>query len=82
MGLALTGGGLTANLMVYLIQEFHVKSIDAAQISNVVSGCVNFFPIVGAIIADSSLGCFSVVLISSCITLLVKASLFFYKLSW
>ncbi|EXC33223.1 Nitrate excretion transporter 1 [Morus notabilis] len=70
MGLALTGGGLTANLMVYLIQEIHVKSIDATQISNVVSGCVNFFPIVGAIIADSSLGCFSVVLISSCITLL------------
>ncbi|KAK9279485.1 hypothetical protein L1049_013164 [Liquidambar formosana] len=34
-GLTLASGGLVANLIVYLIGEFHVKSIDAAQISNV-----------------------------------------------
>ncbi|POO01556.1 Proton-dependent oligopeptide transporter [Trema orientale] len=69
IGMALSSGGVFANLIVYLIREFNVKSIDAAQISNVVSGCIGFFPIIGAIIADSFLGCFSVVLISSCFSL-------------
>ncbi|XP_022731455.1 protein NRT1/ PTR FAMILY 2.7-like [Durio zibethinus] len=69
-GLTLAGGGWVANLIVYLIQVFNLKSIDAAQVSNVVNGGSSLFPIVGAIIADSFLGCFSVVSIFSCISLL------------
>ncbi|KAH6788402.1 hypothetical protein C2S51_003408 [Perilla frutescens var. frutescens] len=69
-GLTVAGGGWFANLTVFLINEFNVKRIDAAQISNVVSGCVTFFPVAGAVIADSLLGCFSVVWISSLISLL------------
>ncbi|PON62361.1 Proton-dependent oligopeptide transporter family [Parasponia andersonii] len=38
IGLALPSGGAFANLIVYLIREFNVKSIDAAQISNVSAG--------------------------------------------
>lgn len=69
-GLSIASQGWANNLIVYLIEEFNVKSIDAAQIYNVVNGCTTLFPIVGAIIADSFLGCFSVIWISSLISLL------------
>ncbi|GFZ20538.1 major facilitator superfamily protein [Actinidia rufa] len=69
-GLTLAGQGWMNNLIVYMIGEYNVKSIDAAQIWNVVNGCVTMFPILGAIIADSFLGCFSVIWISSLISLL------------
>lgn len=70
-GLTLAGGGWLSNLIVYLIDQFHINSIDAAQINNVVSGCTSLFPIVGAIVADSFLGSFAVIWISSIISLLV-----------
>ncbi|KAG9151214.1 hypothetical protein Leryth_002771 [Lithospermum erythrorhizon] len=69
-GLSLAAGGWVSNLIVYLIEEFNIKSIRAAKIYNFVNGCITLFPIVGAIIADSFLGCFSVVWISSLISLL------------
>ncbi|KAM2057060.1 hypothetical protein ACFX16_029796 [Malus domestica] len=69
-GLTLAAGGWISNLIVFLIEEFNVNSIDAAQISNVVYGSVCFFPIIGAIIADSFFGSFYVISISSCISLL------------
>ncbi|KAI5322195.1 hypothetical protein L3X38_031267 [Prunus dulcis] len=70
MCLTLAAGGWQSNLIVYLIQEYNVKSIDAAQVSNAVNGCTCLFPIIGAIIADSFTGCFPVILISSCISFL------------
>ncbi|KAM1342078.1 hypothetical protein ACFX2F_006454 [Malus domestica] len=75
MCLTLAAGGWQANLIVYLILEFNLKSIDATQVSNVVNGCTSLFPIIGAIVADSFFGCFPVILISSCISFLVIASL-------
>ncbi|CAK9170182.1 unnamed protein product [Ilex paraguariensis] len=69
-GLSLAAGGWVSNLIVYLIEEYNVKSIEAAQIYNVFNGCIALFPIIGAIIADSFLGCFSVIWISSLISLL------------
>ncbi|XP_010244999.1 PREDICTED: protein NRT1/ PTR FAMILY 2.7-like [Nelumbo nucifera] len=69
LGLTLASSGWLSNLTVYLIQQFNVKSIDAAQVYNVVSGCATLFPIAGAIIADS-LGCFPVISVSSFISLL------------
>ncbi|OMO91426.1 Proton-dependent oligopeptide transporter family [Corchorus olitorius] len=70
MGLTLAGWGWLTNLIVYLIEEFNVKSIDATQISNVVNGSINLIPIIGAVIADSFLGSFHVVSISSVSSLL------------
>ncbi|RXH83753.1 hypothetical protein DVH24_006006 [Malus domestica] len=70
MCLTLAAGGWQANLVVYLIEEFNVKSIDATQVSNVVNGCTSLFPIIGAIVADSFFGCFPVILISSCVSFL------------
>lgn len=52
------------------MNEFNIKSVDAAQINNVFNGCVNLFPLIGAVVADSLLGCFSVIWISSLISLL------------
>ncbi|KAF8015570.1 hypothetical protein BT93_H1170 [Corymbia citriodora subsp. variegata] len=60
-----SGTGWMTNLIVYLIKEFNVNQIDAAQIYNVINGCVFLLPILGAIIADSVLGCFLVASISS-----------------
>ncbi|KAL8204977.1 hypothetical protein R6Q57_010600 [Mikania cordata] len=64
-GLTLAAGGWSNNLIVYLINEFNIKSIDAAQIANIVNGCMALFPILGAILADSYLGSFIVILVSS-----------------
>ncbi|XVE59136.1 hypothetical protein DITRI_Ditri05aG0021500 [Diplodiscus trichospermus] len=70
MGLMIAGWGWLTNLIVYLIEEFNVKSIDATQISNVVNGSINMIPIIGAMLADSFLGSFHVVSISSGFSLL------------
>lgn len=69
--LTLAGAGWLFNIIVYLIKEFNVKSIDAAQISNVVNGGSNLVPLVAAIVADSFLGSFSVVAVSSCVSFVV-----------
>ncbi|KAJ8637010.1 hypothetical protein MRB53_011277 [Persea americana] len=70
LGLGLANGGISANLVVYLIKRFRVKSIDAAQIYNIINGCVSVAPFAGAIISDSYLGCYMVIFISSIISLL------------
>ncbi|KZV27314.1 hypothetical protein F511_30764 [Dorcoceras hygrometricum] len=70
IGLMLAAGGWLSNLIVYLIQEFNFKSISAAQVYNYVNGSITMFPIIGAIIADSYVGGFSVIWFSSIISLL------------
>ncbi|KAB1226109.1 Protein NRT1/ PTR FAMILY 2.7 [Morella rubra] len=70
VGLTLATGGWQGNLIVYLIQKFNVKRINAAQISNIMYGFTSLFPVIGAIVADSSLGSFVVASISVCISLL------------
>ncbi|KAM3398601.1 protein NRT1/ PTR FAMILY 2.7 [Capsicum galapagoense] len=67
-GLSIASGGWTSNLIVYLINEFNMKSIKAAKVYNVVNGCTTLLPILGGIIADSFVGCFSVIWISSLIS--------------
>ncbi|KAL3530627.1 hypothetical protein ACH5RR_009949 [Cinchona calisaya] len=67
-GISIAGGGLVSKLIVYLIQEFNIKSITAAKIFNVVNGCVFIIPLAGAIIADSYMDCYSVISISSLIS--------------
>lgn len=70
-GLTLAAGGWSINLVVYMIKEFNTKSIDAAKIGNVVNGCIYMFPVLGAIVADSFLGSFTVIWISSLVSFLV-----------
>ncbi|XP_050292194.1 protein NRT1/ PTR FAMILY 2.7-like isoform X3 [Quercus robur] len=69
IGLTLAGGWGT-NLVVYLIEKFHFKSIIATQIGNIVNGSTSLLPVLAAIIADSMLGCYSVIWISSSLSFL------------
>ncbi|CAL9184951.1 unnamed protein product [Musa hybrid cultivar] len=70
LGLGLALSGATANLIVYLVEEYNVKSIDAAQIGNIVSGSTNLAPVVGAIVSDAFFGCYTVIVSSTIISLL------------
>ncbi|CAJ1956026.1 unnamed protein product [Sphenostylis stenocarpa] len=69
-GMSLASAGIIGNLIVYMIREFHVKSISAAQVGNVANGSTSLFPIVAAIMADSFFGSFSVALFSSFVAFL------------
>ncbi|XP_038896056.1 protein NRT1/ PTR FAMILY 2.7-like [Benincasa hispida] len=73
--ITLATGGWLANLIVYLINEYNIDSIDATLIFNVVSGCLCVFPVLGAVLADSFFGSFSVIAISTSISLLGMISL-------
>ncbi|EMS55014.1 putative nitrate excretion transporter 3 [Triticum urartu] len=72
LGLGLAVNGTTNNLLVYLLKEYNVESIDAAQIANVARGSLNLVPVAGAVLADSYLGSFPVILAGAVINLLVR----------
>ncbi|XP_027343386.1 protein NRT1/ PTR FAMILY 2.6-like [Abrus precatorius] len=69
-GMSLGGAGIIGNLIVYLIREFNIESITAAQVANIANGSSSLFPFVAAIIADSCFGSFPVALVSSSVSLL------------
>ncbi|KAL1203249.1 Protein NRT1/ PTR FAMILY 2.5 [Cardamine amara subsp. amara] len=70
LGLSITSFGWVMNLIVFLIEEFNIKNIAAAQISNIINGCVNMLPVVAAILADSFFGNIPVISISCFISLI------------
>ncbi|KAG5393443.1 hypothetical protein IGI04_023406 [Brassica rapa subsp. trilocularis] len=70
LGLSITSFGVILNLIVFLIEEFKIKSIAAAQISNIFNGCLAMLPVVAAILADSFFGDIPVILASTFISLL------------
>ncbi|XP_042388401.1 protein NRT1/ PTR FAMILY 2.7-like [Zingiber officinale] len=69
-GMTLAASGVTANLTVYLIKQYNVKSIDAAQIGNIVNGCISLSPVAGAILSDAFVGCYPVIVFSTLLSLL------------
>ncbi|CAL0318287.1 unnamed protein product [Lupinus luteus] len=62
--------GLTANFMVYLIREFHLDQVSAANIIYIWSGVGNFAPVLGAFISDAYIGRFRTIAFGSFATLL------------
>ncbi|GLJ43897.1 hypothetical protein SUGI_0915030 [Cryptomeria japonica] len=48
--------GLAANMIVYLITKFNIKSIEATHIINISSGGNDLSPLIGAFLADAYLG--------------------------
>lgn len=70
VGVTVAGGGCLSNMMVYLMEEFGVRSMGAAKIMNAFLGISSLVPVAGAAAADSFLGCFSVICISSFLSLL------------
>ncbi|CAH8267546.1 unnamed protein product [Arabidopsis lyrata] len=69
LGMSITSFGWGMNLIVFLIEEFNIKNIAAAQISNIVNGVVNMLPVVAAILADSFFGNIPVISASTFISL-------------
>ncbi|PUZ66829.1 hypothetical protein GQ55_3G371200 [Panicum hallii var. hallii] len=70
LGLGLAINGTSSNLLVYLLKEYNVESIDAAQIANIVRGCLNLAPVAGAVVSDSYFGSFPVILAGTAINVL------------
>ena len=70
--LGLASGGAMSNMVVYLITEYHVPSVDAAQISNIISGSISVAPVAGAIVADAFFGCFPIVAVAMVMAVLVS----------
>uniref|UniRef100_A0A0E0L167 Uncharacterized protein n=1 Tax=Oryza punctata TaxID=4537 RepID=A0A0E0L167_ORYPU len=64
LAFGLSSAGAMGNLVVYLVKEYHVPSVDAAQISTIVSGCISVAPVAGAIVADAFFGCYPVVAVA------------------
>ncbi|MED6216230.1 hypothetical protein PIB30_005492 [Stylosanthes scabra] len=62
--------GLSANLITYLTNEIHQPITEATKNVNTWLGFSSLFPLLGGFIADSYLGRFNTVLISSFIYLL------------
>ncbi|KAL6613782.1 hypothetical protein ACP70R_036052 [Stipagrostis hirtigluma subsp. patula] len=70
IGLGMAMSATSSNLIVYLIKKYNVKSIDAAQISNIVRGCMQLAPLAGAVVSDAYLGCYPVVAAAVAVSLL------------
>ncbi|KAF8100222.1 hypothetical protein N665_0229s0050 [Sinapis alba] len=69
LGMSITSFGWVMNLIVFLIEEFNIKNITAAKISNIVNGCLSMLPVVAAVLADSFFGNIVVILASTFISL-------------
>ncbi|CAN1852528.1 Protein NRT1/ PTR FAMILY 2.13 [Linum perenne] len=57
--------GLSANLMVYLVREYHMEQAKAAVVLNVWYGFTNFLPVVGAFISDAYIGRFKTIVVAA-----------------
>ncbi|RLN21775.1 protein NRT1/ PTR FAMILY 2.7-like [Panicum miliaceum] len=70
VGLGMAMSATSSNLIVYLITKYNVRTIDAAQISNIVRGCMQLAPVLGAALSDAYFGCYPVVAAGVAISLL------------
>ncbi|KAJ7953741.1 NRT1/PTR family protein 2.2 [Quillaja saponaria] len=61
--------GMTANFMVYLLREYNMDQVMAANILNIWVGVCNVAPLMGAFVADAYLGKFRTIVIASFATL-------------
>uniref|UniRef100_A0A453H3E0 Major facilitator superfamily (MFS) profile domain-containing protein n=5 Tax=Triticinae TaxID=1648030 RepID=A0A453H3E0_AEGTS len=62
--------GTSANLLVYLTQVFHMRSVDAATLLNGLNGTTSLAPIVGAFLSDAYLGRYLALAIASVASLI------------
>lgn len=67
--------GIATSLIIYLTKVLHYDIKTAAKNVNYWSGVTTLMPLVGGFLADSYLGRFSTVLVSSLIYLLVRAAI-------
>lgn len=69
--------GLLPNMVLYLIQDYHLGVPKAANILFLWSAASNFLPLVGAFLSDSYLGRFLTIGLGSISSLLVISLIFF-----
>ncbi|PKA64850.1 Nitrate excretion transporter 1 [Apostasia shenzhenica] len=81
IGVAMVAIGVTYNLEVYLIKGFNVGRIDATQMYGVANGCISLAPVLGGVIADSFLGC-STVLVGGAASCFLGMLLFTLTAIW
>jgi dipeptide/tripeptide permease len=67
--------GTSANLLVYLTQVFHMRSVDAATLLNGLNGTTSLAPIIGAFLSDAYLGRYLALAIASVASLIVSGAL-------
>jgi dipeptide/tripeptide permease len=67
--------GTSANLLVYLTQVFHMRSVDAATLLNGLNGTTSLAPIIGAFLSDAYLGRYLALAIASVASLIVSAAI-------
>ncbi|KAL2938705.1 Protein NRT1/ PTR FAMILY 2.7 [Bienertia sinuspersici] len=70
MGISMTATGWSANIVVYAIEQYKHEGITAAKLYNIVTGAITFVSVIGAVLADSFFGSFSIFLIASFVSLL------------
>ncbi|KAJ1386016.1 Proton-dependent oligopeptide transporter family [Sesbania bispinosa] len=56
---------MTINFMVYLLKVYHLSQVGAANVVSIWYGVMNFIPVVGASVADASLGKFRTIAMAS-----------------
>lgn len=66
--------GTSANLLVYLTQVFHMRSVDAATLLNGLNGTTSLAPIIGAFLSDAYLGRYLALAIASVASLIVSST--------
>ncbi|KAL4353594.1 hypothetical protein GQ457_06G005320 [Hibiscus cannabinus] len=57
--------GLLSNFMVYLLKEYNMNQVSAANLLFIWSGVTNFAPLVGGFISDAYVGKFLTILVAS-----------------
>ncbi|KAK3149698.1 hypothetical protein QOZ80_3AG0221080 [Eleusine coracana subsp. coracana] len=62
--------GTSANLLVYLTQVFHMRSVDATTLLNGLNGTTSLAPIIGAFLSDAYLGRYLALAIASVASLI------------
>ncbi|KAK6941497.1 Proton-dependent oligopeptide transporter family [Dillenia turbinata] len=62
--------GLNANMILYLMYEYHLDSANGASILFLWGAISNFMPIIGAFLSDSNLGRFRVISMGTIVTLI------------
>ena len=63
--------GLNANMILYLTNDYHLGMVSGANIVNLWTAAGNFLPVVGAFVADSSVGRYPLIAFGSIVGLLV-----------
>lgn len=65
--------GLNANMILYLISEYHMANVRGTSVLFIWNAISNFMPILGAFLSDSYLGRFRVIALGTVVTLIVRS---------